>query len=350
MAKGKAVQAARIIRNRLAGRCPVTGGCVTRMTEESFLRVCGRHQELARKKAGNVGWGGPGSAQFCIECQGKHLPQELEIIDMEENMPSKKAEGKCDCCGKTKRVKKVHGYMACSICEHLVRAVKNSPELVRRLWGDAHGAEIGGNEEGLADGIRQALNVPGDVASGELPRLIGDLMLERGQYAAVLDGVRKALEAAVDDDLVEVAGRRMAMLRKLDEMYNAEHKRRDELAEVITCMEQELEDSRSAASSLQAELDELCKSHHLLSATVAELEESLEVAEDEDVVDVADDMVAELRSLKAEVQRLRDKPKPAILTVERQAGPDMIPLSRLVADEELRVQIDGLARLLGERQ
>ncbi len=276
MAKGKTVQAARIIRNRLAGRCPVTGGCVTRMTEESFLRVCGRHQELARKKAGNVGWGGPCSAQFCIECQGKHLPQELEIIDMEENMPSKKAEGKCDCCGKTKRVKKVHGYMACSICEHLVRAVKNSPELVLRLWGDAHGAEIGGNEEGLADGIRQALNVPDDVASGELPGMVGDLMLERRQYAAELDGVRKALEADGEDDMVEVAERRMAVLSKMESMFAAEHERREDLE-----------------------------------------------------------------------RRLAAQPQPAVL--DTAGGIDMIPLSRLVADEELRVQIDGLAKLLGER-
>ena len=276
MAEGKAVQAARIIRDRLAGRCPVTGGCVTRMTKKSFLRVCGRQQELARKKAGKVGWGGPGSAQFCLECQGKHLPQELEIIDVEANMPSKKAEGKCDCCGKTKRVKKVHGYMACSICEHLVRAVKNSPELVRRLWGDAHGAEIGGNGEGLAADIRQALNVPDDVASGELPGLIGDLMRERGEYAAELNGVRKALEANGEDDLVEVAERRMAVLRKMESMFAAEHERREEL------------EGKLAAQAQSAVLDTA-------------------------------------------------------------GGLDMIPLSRLVADEELRVQIDGLAKLLGER-
>ncbi len=167
--------------------------------------------------------------------------------------------------------------MSCSICEHLVRAVKNSPELVCRLWGDAHGAEIGGNEDGLAEGIRQALKVPDDVAADELPGFIGDLMQERGQYAAELNKVHKALEAGGDDDLVEVAERRMAVLRKMESMFAAEHEKREELE-----------------------------------------------------------------------RKLAAQPQSAIL--DTAGGLDMIPLSRLVADEELRVQIDGLARLLGERQ
>lgn len=205
MAKGKAVQAARIIRDRLAGRCPVTGGCVTRMTKKSFLRVCGRHQEQARKNVGKAGWGRRGAEQYCLECQGKHLPRELEIICMEVNMPVNGEEIRCDCCGEKKRLKKVHGYLACATCEHLVRGVRNRPEVIRRLWGDIHGYGIGGNEDGLAEEIRQALKVPGDVAADELPGLISDLMQERGQYAAELDGVRKALDAAVDEDLIEVA-------------------------------------------------------------------------------------------------------------------------------------------------
>ncbi len=53
-------------------------------------------------------------------------------------------------------------------------------------------ATVGAASE-LADAIRQALNVPDDVAADELPGLIGDLMRERGEYAAELDKLRKQM-------------------------------------------------------------------------------------------------------------------------------------------------------------
>ena len=316
MAEGKAVQAARIIRDRLAGRCPVTGGCVTRMTRRSFLRVCGRQQEQARKNVGKAGWVRRGAEQYCLECQGKHLPQELEIIDVEANMPSKKAEGKCDCCGKTKRVKKVHGYMACSICEHLVRAVKNSPELVRRLWGDAHGAEIGGNEDDLAEGIRQALKVPDDVASGELPGMVGDLMLERGQYAAELNKVHKALEAAGDDDLVEVAGRRMADLHKL------EHERNAYAGMIVdtACM-----------------LGEDASWSGVLPDLAREVIGNIQRAAGVDADIVSEDLYMAIKELR--------EGKPAVLE-EKSAPADHVSVSRLLSDRDLLASINTLSDAL----
>lgn len=268
-----------------------------------------------------MGWGGPGSAQFCLECQGKHLPPELEIIDMGVDMPSKKAEGKCDCCGKTKRIKKVNGYMACSVCEHLVRAVKNSPELVRRLWSDVHGYVVGGNEEGLAEGIRQALNVSGDVSADELPEMITDLMRERGEYAAELDRVRKALDGAVDDDLVDVA----ESLRKEVNAY---------AAQIV-----------NTACALGEDASWCGYLPDLAELVISDIKRAAGVDDDF----TCDDLCLHIADLREShhVQRLRDQSKTA--TMEVAPTKDMIPLSRLVADEELRVQIDGLAKLLGER-
>ncbi len=77
-----------------------------------------------------------------------------------------------------------------------------------------------GTASGLAKDIKKALNVPGDVVADELPGLITDLMRERGQYAAELDRVRKALEAAVDEDLVEVA---TSMVNELREARSIEY-------------------------------------------------------------------------------------------------------------------------------
>ena len=77
-----------------------------------------------------------------------------------------------------------------------------------------------GTASGLAKDIRQALNVTDDVVADELPGMITDLMRERWQYAAELDGVRKALEGAVDDDLVEVA---TSMVNELREARSIEY-------------------------------------------------------------------------------------------------------------------------------
>ncbi len=59
--------------------CPVTGGRPTTMTMEGFMAACERCQEQNRS-----GWGQQQNYKntWCDTCQGKHLPKELQVLQL----------------------------------------------------------------------------------------------------------------------------------------------------------------------------------------------------------------------------------------------------------------------------
>lgn len=114
--------------------CPVTGKHPTRMTEQSFRRMCAMMQEREE----NI---------YCRgTCRGKVLPPELELIDLKnqqgaEDMGSVKyVNGKCHVCGETKGVKNALGKQVCSNCDGVWRQINKRPESVfealREKMGD----------------------------------------------------------------------------------------------------------------------------------------------------------------------------------------------------------------------
>lgn len=168
-------------------RCPITGGLQTRMSRSSFLKIC--REKRCKAKDGNkmYGWVGVGAKnKACLECSG--IPAEVEFVEV--NVARKTyTPGKCATCGKEANLTKSNGYRVCSTCEHLVRGVKNKPELIRRLLSQIHGDQPGNGTAvserelfelkeanaamaGTLDDIRVALGVSSETPGGALPGML----------------------------------------------------------------------------------------------------------------------------------------------------------------------------------
>ena len=219
----------------MIGRCPVTAGLPTRMSRSSFAVVCAA-KRLAAIEAAEVN---KGSWQWsrCLECGGDDMPPELTLE--EDIMAAKKyIQGTCEVCEKQANITKSNGRFVCSTCEHIVRAVRNKPDVVRRLMRETYGddsvdvaeiKEANASMENIIMEIKAAIGVLDDTPDGDLPGLIEDLMRERGEYAAEINKAMRALDCGLDEDLAEVADRRIGALRKLDKMYLEASERAEKL-------------------------------------------------------------------------------------------------------------------------
>lgn len=303
-----------------AGRCPVSGGHPTSMTEAGFARACSVALGAARDRAAErkSEW----RDRRCLSCRGENRPPELRIIELaalqtgEVGMASVRTEGVCATCEKQKSLVTHLGEMVCTSCQIVRIACKNQPELVlatlhklapealagaddaarslRHLVDELHPIlnpnkgetmidaarrrmtdlqatldnnmdlvmenralkeAAGGNGEnsllaelreilGAGDGdIVQAARLAMDGAADAklirglvglddglpLPEYIDSLLAnyerlkswsidQRDDAVAVLREIKATIKAGDDEDLVEVAERRMKLLAKLDKM------------------------------------------------------------------------------------------------------------------------------------
>ena len=112
--------------------CPVTGGRATRMTVETYRKMC-----LARRAPDN--WA-------CVQCHGgQSPPAELELVAADQLNQSTIKEndmsmyGECEICGEKKKVRSVRNKNSCATCEHIWRASNVQPDLVLKTLASAKG-------------------------------------------------------------------------------------------------------------------------------------------------------------------------------------------------------------------
>ena len=104
-------------------KCPVTAGLPTVLSAESWEKTCA----AMRKPRPAYFSGSPTVAhKICSLCEGKHRPEELEIVDMAK-------QGKCEACGEQKTLNANRGKQICSSCGALYGAANNRPELVLQI-------------------------------------------------------------------------------------------------------------------------------------------------------------------------------------------------------------------------
>ena len=78
------------------GRCPVTGGLPTRMTDESFSRLCREKQRAAKDTTDDAPYANKAALairkklNICAVCRGKMRPPELENIKEDDIMGATK--------------------------------------------------------------------------------------------------------------------------------------------------------------------------------------------------------------------------------------------------------------------
>jgi hypothetical protein len=154
------------------------------MTADGFARQC-----AAKREGGN---------RYCLVCQGRERPPELEIIDPAEESAIKKhmdegmgkiSTGTCDNCKrKGIRVQAIKGEKICASCASLYGAIGNRPEAVERALAMLAPEMLG-----------QA--VPVAVESAALQR-IAEIV---GYSGTDGDGLIAAIEAATVKDSLTVA-------------------------------------------------------------------------------------------------------------------------------------------------
>lgn len=220
--------------------CPLTSGGPIKMTRAGFGRCCAARVELAKeaddfdrtKKQDSrvqVSFKNP-----CLVCQGP--PALLTFIEVStnngEDMATKRCIGECMVCGEKKNVARQQSGNICPTCENMRTYVKKRP----------HAA--------LAMLRKMAPDVMGEKDAVKSPVSFGD--------AAALCSI---LRAGVDEDLMKVAERRMAVFAKLEETYLDQSKAfsdaeadRDDLKRQVAELQAELSSARKAAQAAQVEV------------------------------------------------------------------------------------------------
>lgn len=165
--------------------CPVTGKHQTRMTEQSFRRMCAMMQEREENS-------------YCREkCRGKVLPQELELIDLKnqqgaEDMGSAKyINGKCHVCGETKSIKSAMGKQVCSYCDGVWRQINKRPESVLEAL-----KEKMGDQWVLYRLPQKAEQVPAEASATD--ELVAELRAELATAHKQIDYLEEQFDAQVD--------------------------------------------------------------------------------------------------------------------------------------------------------
>lgn len=288
---------------RVMQRCPVTGGCPTAMSETAFARICqARRQEAAERTTMNNG--------YCLVCQGKTRPAELTITTVqpvakpvEVTMKQKKGDV-CASCGEPKALKSHLGEMVCSSCQLMRITCKNKPQValqqLRKLApGVLKGDQVDGPaEDTLLAELREILDagdgdivlaarraMKGCVQAGYLLEITGTMrdMLgiddgcsltesvdslingydrdkkrlqlvteDRDNAVADLVDIRAALKAGDDEDLVDVAMRRMKVIERADYEKEQAVDRANRLARENEELAQRLRELRERSQAVAA--------------------------------------------------------------------------------------------------
>ncbi|MDX9894321.1 MAG: hypothetical protein RBS34_02680 [Desulfofustis sp.] len=228
------------------GRCPVTGGNPTSMTEAGFELACGAALVVG------AGEGKKGIHNFryrrCLVCRGESRPEELSIIELPV-MGGEVAMGNqyqvCSICGKEKKSVFTHyGEMACPTCTNVRSWIKNNPELaieqVRKMAPAVLEAPVAGDRESsLLAKLREILGAgEGDIVRAA--ELAMDRQVSAARALADMVDVRKALKAGDDEELLVVAKRRMELLAKLDRLLAESTANADRLADLNESLERRL--------------------------------------------------------------------------------------------------------------
>lgn len=211
-------------------RCPITNNLPTRMSRESFRRLCALHQS--------------GDDGYCVDvCCGKLPPKGLELIDIvlmskEITMaaPIKPKPGPCAICDEIKTRRLVKGLEVCSTCSAMVYIAHGHPErLVRSLT-------MAGNQCALADEAPEA-----NIA-------IQDKL-------TMMDDERRRL----DEQLSLTMNRLEEYMDKYDKSLNT--------IERHECRADELQ---SKIDGLELEIQKLGYDHEIDAETIAELKKEIE--------------------------------------------------------------------------
>ncbi len=247
--------------------------------------------------------------------------------------------GTCEVCGRDGlKVKKAKGLMACGGCGILLSKVNSDPDLVvsamRKVHGDRYfAAQQGESAQVIAD-IRKALGVDADVLAWDLPEIINRLkaQLDQAAYAASSYGaIMHDIKAALDTDPAEDEGDLPGMVR-------------DAMEELKHC--------RPRITELDKELQEVVKKS---SEAMCRLRDILQAGPDEHIIEVAGHRMNSIKELTGMVDELTQRLNKSedvindLMNREEQrpsSAPDMIPLSRLIGDRDLRHAVNTIASIM----
>lgn len=216
----------------------MTRGNATSMTMAGWDKACAARRHEAEEEQ-DIGNRKVIYKTVCLDCPGE-IPAEVTIIelsaaaatittgkiDMAKNGQRKTA--KCEWCGEVKMAKTINGKVTCTICEIVCSSIRLRPQAVidtiraiaPELLTDAgSGGDIATLQESLK--IAEANHESAQLQIDELQQRLNDYEasdLEVTYEKELLD-IRAALRADNDEDLVEVAQRRMATMAKLEESY-----------------------------------------------------------------------------------------------------------------------------------
>lgn len=271
--------------------CPISLGRVTRMSEGAFRSLCERYQRQQRDQRRQP-TGGSLIYGRCATCKGRHLPDELSIIDKGEIMAmAKKKASQAEALGDAAVLNALEKELGCGPGEDvLTRARLMKEELDKAKAAGAFREE--------AKDMRSTLGLPGDAdwaaIAGEVARVralvdqYGELKQEYDKLASekadVDDALLRAQKALSDTELDEKA-RRKSMVSDIGMALGKDEQDWDwdELVVDVTGMKRELREVQRLLDDREARLIKA-------EATAEELEGRLE----------------EVRATLAEIERIVD--------------------------------------------
>lgn len=110
--------------------------------------------------------------------------------------------GTCEVCGRENmKVKKLYGMIACGSCSVLMTRVKNNPEIVMDAMRKVHGDRFFGSGEAAADparevldGVRGALNAGESIPDDTLPDMVTAIIGQRDSFYEEVQELMNILE------------------------------------------------------------------------------------------------------------------------------------------------------------
>lgn len=209
--------------------CPVTRGLTTRMSEESFARMC-EPKKIEGTYCGDV-------------CRGQIPLPELELVKLnhttveERQMATLREKGDCELCTKKGgTVLLVEGKKCCTVCEHIRRNAKLRGDLILAQLREFHPELLADPAVGEGQGEdRQALN--GELAAANTS-LVQKLQEMKQLNARLNDEIRRRktenreLSTSLGEKLLYLGAARCELIdstRQLEEITTANDKLRGNL-------------------------------------------------------------------------------------------------------------------------
>lgn len=220
-------------KNILQQVCPVTSGNECALTETAFVRMCAHYREYVAE--GNSRRVLECSRYLCSTCQGKSRPEELSIIDLNNEQgncvmatATKKTET-CQCCGRSvPKVYAHYGKNVCSRCQTVRGVVKSNPQLVQQFLEEfgttTVAADTGALRETLQEEQQQVRNLETEVER------LGELLTESLESVTELetekanqrDRIKLALDDVKDRDrTIEEMGEELEQMSKVLAHYES---------------------------------------------------------------------------------------------------------------------------------